>query len=229
MATLWIRVEDTFDPTSPFAESAVYYASLILYKLSGEKYPGISTVTEVYTTQTSDLSQHSSGLIQGEIHYLPKLTNGSRNLRLKNTPVRSVASVTYMGRVLEPSEYSLRNGSYLVRANGLPWVLNATEELSVTYTFGTAPPAAGKRAAIRLANELILSDKGSPNCALPERITSVSRQGINYTVMDPQEFISNGKVGIYEVDLFLAAVNPSKAKKRAKIFVPSSVRAERVN
>jgi hypothetical protein len=47
--------------------------------------------------------------------------------------------------------------------------------------------------------------------------------------MDPQEFIANGKVGIYEIDLFLAAVNPTKAKKRPKVFLPGATRAERVN
>jgi hypothetical protein len=134
-----------------------------------------------------------------------------------------------MGRELDPSEYSLRNNSYLVRTNGIPWVLDAIHELEIVYTHGTPPPAAGKRAAIRLANELILSDKGSSLCALPERISTVARQGVTYTMLDPQEFISNGKVGIYEIDLFLAAVNPYRAKKRPKVFSPGSVRTERVN
>jgi hypothetical protein len=70
---------------------------------------------------------------------------------------------------------------------------------------------------------------GSAACALPERISSVARQGVSYTVMDPQEFISNGKVGIYEIDLFLAAVNPNKAKKRPRIFLAGGPRTERVN
>jgi len=134
-----------------------------------------------------------------------------------------------MGTLLDPSEYSLRNSSYLVRKNSLPWVLDPMNELEITYTYGTPPPAAGKRAAIRLANELILSDMGSGACALPERISSVSKQGVSYTIMDPQEFISNGKVGIYEIDLFLASVNPTKAKKRPKVFLSGGTRGERVN
>lgn len=175
------------------------------------------------------MSTSVPALLSGEMYNLPRGSEGQRNLRLRHTPVRSIASVEYLGRVLDPSEYSLRNNSYLVRSKALPWVLNPYNELSVTYTYGTPPPAAGRRAAIRLANELILWDKGSGLCALPERISSVSRQGVSYTVMDPQEFISNGKVGIYEIDLFLASVNPSKAKKRPKIFLASGPRAERVN
>jgi hypothetical protein len=228
MATLWISAADTIDPTGPYTDSAVHFASEVLYKLSGEKYTGIQSVTEVYTSQAA-MSNYSPSVIGGQMYNLPKLSEGQRNLRLRNTPVRAVSSVIHLGRELDPSEFSLRNNSYLVRQNALPWVLDPVHELSVSYTYGTPPPAAGKRAAIRLANELILSDRGSAACALPERISNVSRQGVSYTMLDPQEFISNGKVGIYEIDLFLAAVNPSKAKKRPKVFLPGATRAERVN
>lgn len=229
MATLWISATDTIDPTGPYTESAVQTASFVLYKLSGEKYTGIQTVTEVYTADVTMPNVTNPALITGNMYNLPKFAEGQRNLRLRNTPVRSIVSVTYQGRELDPSEYSLRNNSYIVQKNSLPWVLNNVQELEVTYTFGTPIPSAGKRAAARLANELILSDMGSAQCALPERISSVNRQGVSYTVLDPQEFISNGRVGIYEIDLFLAAVNPSKAKKRPKVFLAGGPRAERVN
>lgn len=229
MATLWISASDTIDPTGPYTDSAVQTASFILYKLSAEKYNGIQTVTEVYTTDAVLPNMSTPYLVSGEVYNLPRNTEGHRNLRLQHTPVRSVSSVKYLGRELSPTEYSLRNNSYLVRTHALPWVLNPLQELSVTYSYGTPPPAAGKRAAIRLANEFILADKGSAQCSLPERIQSVSRQGVSYTIMDPQDFISNGKVGIYEIDLFLASVNPVKAKKRPKVFLPGSARAERVN
>jgi hypothetical protein len=229
MATLWISAADTIDPTGPYTESAVQFASFVLYKLSAEKYNGIQTITEVYNSDTFSPSTTTPALIAGNMYNIPKFTDGYRELRLRNTPVRSVSSITYMGRELDPSEYSLRNSSYLVRPQSIPWIVNPYADISVTYSFGTPPPSAGKRAAIRLANELILADKGSPNCSLPERISSVSRQGVSYTVMDPQEFINNGKVGIYEIDLFLASVNPQKAKKRPKVFVASGPRAERIN
>lgn len=229
MATLWISASDTIDPTGPYTESAVQFASFILYKLTGEKYTGTRTTTEVYTSDTGTPNVTNPAVISGNMYNLPKFADGQRNLRLKNTPVRSVSSVIYQGRELDPSEYSLRNNSYIVQTNSVPWILNNVQELSVTYTYGTPVPSAGKRAAIRLANELILAYMGSSACALPERISSVSRQGVSYTVLDPQEFINNGKVGIYEIDLFLAAVNPSKARKRPKVFLAGGPRAERVN
>lgn len=229
MATLWISAADTIDPTGPYTDSAIQYASFILYKLSGEKYTGVQTTTEVYTSEIPVSTARESALISGAIYQLPKYTDGNRNLRLLNTPVRSVQSVTHLGRVLDSSEYTLRNNAYLVRTQSLPWILDPVHELSVSYTYGTPPPSSGKRAAIRLANELILADMGSANCALPERISSVSRQGVSYTIMDPQTFISNGKVGIYEIDLFLAAVNPNKAKKRPRVFSVDKPRGERIN
>jgi len=229
MATLWISAADTIDPNGPYTDSAVQFASLILYKLSAEKYTGIQTITEVYNSDHAMSMATSPSLIGGNIYNLPRFTVGQRNLRLRQTPVRAVSAVHYQGRTLDPSEYTLRNNSYLVRQNALPWVMDPVNDLSVTYSYGTPPPAAGKRAAIRLANELILSDMGSQACALPERISSVARQGVSYTIMDPQEFISNGKVGIYEIDLFLAAVNPSKAKKRPKVFLADRPRGESIN
>ena len=229
MATLWISAADTIDPTGPYTESAVQFASFVLYKLSAEKYTGLQTVTEVYTTDAFTSNAVSPVVIHGNVYNLPRLIEGQRELRLRHTPVRSVSSVIHMGQPLDPTEFSLRNNSYLVRKNALPWVLDPVYELEVTYTYGTPPPAAGKRAAIRLANELILHSMGSAACALPERISSVARQGVSYTIMDPQEFISNGKVGIYEIDLFLAAVNPNKAKKKPRIFLAGGPRTERVN
>lgn len=229
MAILWISAADTIDPTGPYTASAVEYASFILYKLSAEKFTGVYTVTEVYSNQHTLPALTTPSIVEGKIYNVPRFSEGQRNLRLRHTPVRSVDSVTYFGNVLAPTEYSLRNNSYLVRKNALPWVLDTVNELSVTYKYGTPPPAAGKRAATRLANELILADMGSSSCALPERISSVSRQGVSYTVMDPQEFIANGKVGIYEIDLFLAAVNPNKTKKRPKVFLADRPRGERVN
>jgi hypothetical protein len=229
MATLWISTADTIDPTGPYTESAVQFACFVLYKLTGEKYNGIQTTTEVYTADNLMSNLTQPVVVGGNMYNFPRSADGHRELRLRHTPIRSIQSITYLGRTLDPSEYSLRNNSYVVQKNSLPWVLNPVTELEVTYTYGTPPPAAGRRAAIRLANELILWDKGSGNCALPERISSVSRQGVSYTVMDPQEFISNGKVGIYEIDLFLAAANPTKAKKRPKVFLANGPRAERVN
>lgn len=228
MSILWISPEDTIEPDGVYTQSAIEAACFILYKLTAEKYTGIKTVTEEYNLQSAGGISTTPSLIQGGMFNLTGSSNGIRNLRLRHQPVLSVSKVVYLGKEMNPSSYTLRNNSYLVQKNSLPWILNDINDISITYTYGLNPPSAGIRAAIRLANELILADSGSSDCSLPERITSVSRQGVSYTVMDPQEFLANGRVGLYEVDLFLTAVNPIKAKKRPKIFSVDQPRGERI-
>lgn len=229
MTGLWIGAAETIAPTGPYTQSAVETASFILFKLSGEKYTGTLTSTEAYNSNNYAVNVTEPVVVGGKMYNLPTGSEGFRNLRLRHTPIISVLSVEHFGRVLDPSEYTLRNNAYLVRENSVPWVLDPVNDLTVTYRHGTPPPAAGRRAALRLANEFILADMGSGACALPERISSVNRQGVSYTIMDPQEFISNGKVGIYEIDLFLAAVNPNRAKKKPRIFSVDRPRGERIN
>lgn len=229
MAKLWLTASDTIDPGGVYTQSAIETASEILFKLSGEKYPGISTVTDCYTSEVYTSVTTTPVLIAGNVYNIPNLDAGVRNLRLRHSPVNSIQEVRFDGILLDSSEYELRNKAYIVKKNKTPWIMDSVHDLCVTYSYGTPPPSAGKKAAIRLANELILADKGSSQCALPERITSVSRQGVSYTVLDPQSFLENGRVGIYEVDLFLSAFNPSKAKKKARVFSVDRPRGERIN
>lgn len=208
MAKLWLTPEDTISPTGAQTEEAIQTASFVLYKLTGEKYPGISTSTDAITSVVDSYKV--------------------RELPVRQKPVLAVQTVLVKGEYLEPTEYSLRNNAYLVRRGGVPWTLSATDELLVTYTHGTRPPRAGKSAAVRLANEIILWYAGDSQCALPERITSVARQGISYTILDPQDFIKQGRTGIYAVDSFISAVNPDGQRKKPAIF-NSNIRVERIN
>lgn len=229
MAILWLGNSDTVDPTGPYTSEAVAAASLILYKLSGEKFTGIQTTTESYGSGYFAPMKLEPAVIQGGIKNIP-LQPGQRELRLRNSPVRSVESVSIGGMILDPSEYSLRNNAYLVRKNSVPWILDPLYDLTVVYTYGTPIPAAGKHAAMRLANELIWAKDDSAECGLPQRITTqITRQGESMTVLDPLNFLQAGRTGVYEIDLFLAAVNPNKAKKKSKVFSVDKPRGERIN
>ena len=63
---------------------------------------------------------------------------------------------------------------------------------------------------------------------LPQRVTSVSRQGVNYTILDNQDFVEEMRTGLYVVDLFLKSVNPDKARAKARVFSPDVPRARRM-
>lgn len=229
MATLWLTVNDTAEPTNAYAQEAVQMASYILFKLSGEKYSGIQKATEVYGQNNFAQMNLKPVVIYGEIRNLP-FVEGLRELRLRSNPVVSVESVYTNDLLMPTTEYTLRNNAYLVRRNSVPWILDPVSSLQVNYTYGTTVPAAGKRAAIRLANELIYLHSGNKACTLPARIsTTITRQGETIAMMDPMNFLDNGLTGIYEVDLFLKAVNPTKSLKRPKIFSVDKPRGERIN
>lgn len=229
MAILWLTGADTIQPAGPFTAAAVENASYLLYTLSGRKYGGIRSTTESYTSNFATSLVLRPQVISGNVFNLPVNTPAMRNLYLRETPVHSIASITQSGVTFDPATYSLRNNRYVVRANGIPWALDPINELVVQYSYGLNPPESGKRAAIRLANEFILLYSGSPDCSLPERIQSVTRQGISYTLVDPQDFLREGKIGIPEIDLFLASTNPSGAKNKAKIFSVDRPRGEKIN
>lgn len=208
MAKLWLGPEDTISPAGAQTVSAVHTASETLYKLTGEKYPGITTSTDAITSVPATLRV--------------------RELPFRQKPILMIHSVEIDGEILDPEEYTLRNNAYLVRKGGTPWTLSSSSEILVTYTHGSRPPRAGKDAAVRLANELILWYAGDSRCALPERITSVARQGISYTILDPQDFIKQGRTGIYAVDSFITSVNPDGQRKKPAVFSPH-IRVERIN
>jgi hypothetical protein len=107
---------------------------------------------------------------------------------------------------------------------GTPWTPCNTE---VTYSYGTPVPLAGKMAARKLAIEFARLWSGDENCELPQRVTSVSRQGVSYTILDNQEFIDELRTGLYEIDLFLKVTNPDNARRKSKVFSVDTPRARR--
>lgn len=237
MAITWITTADLQNPTHPDAQYAVDAASWILYKLTAEKYPGVRMSTEWYGLQTTSCyagcySYASASPLDALVarphhHYFLDLSyyDAPRQVRLRHKPINSVSLVKVGTETVAASAYYVANNAYLVHQNNCGWELN--RGLEVTYSHGVNPPAAGKRAAERLANEFILSFQGSEQCRLPDRVTSVSRQGTSYTIMDPMEFMKDGRTGIYEVDLFIAAANPAGARLRPKVFSPDKPRGER--
>lgn len=228
MAVLWLSKSDTIDPDGEFTQAAVDLASRILFQATGEKYTGISTSTDAYQDQYNASVQLQPVVVYGDVINVPRFPTGVRNLRLRSTPVLSVISITRNGVVMDSTAYTLRNNAYIVQTNGVPWVLDS-RDLMITYRHGTPIPPSGKRVATRLANELIHSWKDDGLCSLPERVQSVTRQGMSFAILDPQEFIHNGKVGIVEVDYFIQAVNPDKARKKSKVFSVDKPRGERIN
>jgi hypothetical protein len=82
-------------------------------------------------------------------------------------------------------------------------------------------------AARTLAIEFIKLWSDDDTCALPQRVTSVARQGVSYTILDQQDFIQEMRTGMYVIDLFIKTVNPDGARRKSKVFSPDQPRARR--
>ena len=213
MIASWIDVSDLADTTSPYAEDAVSTASFILYNLTGQKFPGIREVTEFYVDPNDECRIPFEEMLA---HVSPRFVTSTSTLPLYGTPVRNILSVREGGIDLDPSEYVIVNRSRLRRLNCSKWA--TCGGIEVTYRYGVNPPRAGRLAAMRLADELVLALNNDPNCQLPEGVVSVSRQGIDISFIDPQDFIKEGRTGLSSVDMFIHATNPVQAHKRAKVF-----------
>jgi hypothetical protein len=246
MVAAWITIDDLADATvdPDVAQDAIDAASFVLFHLSGRKYGGVRTVRETYC-QTG-LDYFGMGTYYGTQRYLlpgahgypalPLLEHGvvtnqlvgagglcsacgcPHTIRLRGGPILSVQEVWSEGHAIPLSDVVIYDYRYLAAGTGNCW--QTCGDLEVTYTYGAPPPTMGKLAAKALANEYVLAVTGDEECALPQRITSISRQGESWTLLDPQEFLDKGRTGIYQVDLFLATVNPDGAKLRPRVFSP---------
>lgn len=144
-------------------------------------------------------------------------------------PLVSVSEVMIDGEVIPADQYRIDNDRFLVRlrdAEGKrrhwPCCPDPTDEeaFRVTFVSGIEPPPAAVNAAAELACQLILAKENSDDCALPERVTSATRQGVTITVLDPMDFLDNGRTGIYSVDLFLKAYNPFGVRRPPSVLSP---------
>lgn len=139
-------------------------------------------------------------------------------------PATSVSSVTLNG---EPfTAYHFTRSGWLERTDGGSWML-CDDSTEVAYAWGDPPPESGVQAAVALAVELALGRINSNECQLPQRVQSITRQGVTMTVLDPQDFLENGRTGLYVVDLFLSAVNPQSRAQRGAVWSPDIPQATR--
>jgi hypothetical protein len=88
----------------------------------------------------------------------------------------------------------------------------------ITYEYGKPVPEEGRFVAAIFACQIALNQCGADGCILPQRLKEITRQGVEMAFADPLEFLDQGKVGIYEVDLWLESVNPKRITRRARVY-----------
>lgn len=244
MTGLWVSPEELGQYSySEFALEAAQTASYLLWTMSGRKFNGITTVTERYVCAKRAYRMGASSknyyatLMNGEVYNVPVsdfdqyaelVSDGlapESRIKLRGRPVTKIHTIrTRDGKIIDPSGYYLVDHSTIQAATGVAWTPCNVE---VTYSYGAEVPVAGKMAARTLAIEFAKLWSGDDDCALPQRVTSIARQGVTYTLLDSQDFIAEIRTGIYAIDLFLKSVNPDGARSKSRVFSPDSPRARR--
>lgn len=240
-STLWITPEQLGDQSgSEFAWEACKTASYLLWAMSGRKFSGITSVTEVYRyiPETIPLEKIFEVPTRGALTY-DLITHPYQPLTtvvLRGRPVLSVSTVRtsldsmIVGGTSNSDQLTVMPAdSYFLTDHS---VVNFKEphynqDIEISYTYGSPPPVAGQMAARVLAQEFAMAWSGDEGCSLPSRVTTVARQGVTYTILDQQDFIADLRTGLYPVDLFLKSVNPSGALRKARVFSPDIKRGRR--
>lgn len=130
------------------------------------------------------------------------------------------------GVIIPVDAWRVDDGEWLVRTDGDCWpdcqdydVDTGTGVFTVTYSRGIAVPSVLLNAAGELACEWIKSCIGAP-CRLPQRITSIARQGVNISMADVSALIVAGLTGVTTVDQVIKAFNPYGLTSRMAIASP---------
>jgi hypothetical protein len=133
-------------------------------------------------------------------------------------PVQAVSAVDIGGIALDPADYRVEYGHTLIRQDGETWpreqdlyAAPGTENTwSVTFEHGVPVPAGGQVAAGLLACELYKAYIQDPDCGLPSRVQSVTRQGVSLEVVQTTFARANTTqeswTGLYSVDAWISSV-----------------------
>lgn len=149
---------------------------------------------------------------------------GPTALRLPG-PVASVSEVKIDGAVLDPSAYQVLYNRVLVRLDGKTWPAcqdlmadsDKPNTFEVSYRRGVPVPTGGQIAAGVLACELAKAACNDSSCQLPQRIQTLTRQGVTIGFNDDFSMLDEGKTGIWLIDSWTASVRkpPSHAGVRS--------------
>jgi hypothetical protein len=222
---------------------ALRFASYVIWAATGRRF-GLCAVTvrpcrpvqaPLYLTYPAwsiwDTAVPGGGLPQGP-YAQPGTCCGSGPCQCSPSqialpgPVGAVTSVQQDGVTVDPAGYRLV-GNLLVRQGGEAWPLQQdlasplgdVGTFGITYTRGEAVPDVLNDAAGVYACEVAKARTGGP-CALPGRVQSISRGGVDIEYVDTANYLDKGWTGVQEVDQIIATINPYGLKARPRVVSP---------
>ncbi len=139
-------------------------------------------------------------------------------------PVDSILAVTIDDEPLDPTAYRVDGRTELVRTDGEDWPrcndLAADDgpgTWSVRYRWGVPVPKGGQIAAGVLACEMAKALRGR-ECDLPQRVQTITREGVTVGVLDVFEGLEAGNTGLWQVDSWVRSQTEPPA--RSTVHVP---------
>lgn len=150
-------------------------------------------------------------------------------------PAQSVSEVRIDGEVLSELSYRVDNHHLLIRTDGGDWPTcqdmgadpfdddNDDNTFAITYQRGIPVPEGGQLAAGVLANEFAKAACGDKDCQLPQRVQTVSRQGVTVAMLDAFDDIDTGHTGIWIIDSWVASV--TKTPTTSRVYSPDIPRS----
>lgn len=216
----------------PRLGDAIEDASMVVYYLTGRQFGGTCETT-VRPCLGSDC--------------LPCGSCKPNAIDLGLWPITEVTSIRVNGETLTGSEitdtYHVDSYRYLVRNDGdtfpfssNPYAIAGSAEdneddgyvFEVTVEHGLEIPRLVARATRALACQLVEYCLDLP-CQLPDRVTNIARQGVSMDIKSAEDIVRDGTTGIYEVDLAIKVLNPSRLQSPSFFWSGQQRVGRRVN
>lgn len=234
-------------PDDPRLEDVVLQASEILYNLTGRQFAGTQNVKVRPWVPCTCGWQFAYAGYPGWASIYPSYPGywwgpygcscQPPRVNLGFWPVVTINQIWYDGAAQPLGDFHLDNYRYLVRNDGLQfpgyannmWAVkggpydNANDGFvfEVDLDYGTPVPRLLQRAtrelACRLLDDCLCADN---SCKVPDRVNSLSRQGVSISMFDPLDIIREGGTGIYAVDLAIKTYNPTKMQSPSFVWAP---------
>ncbi|HSJ75009.1 MAG TPA: hypothetical protein VK899_02320 [Gemmatimonadales bacterium] len=222
---------DTY--TDELQEAAANYGALVVWAATGRRF-GLCEKTVRPCGRTQSTMLNAAGYYWSEGTWQPYVFNGLwRNCAGCGAgfgcctceptcqvwlpgPIYSIPAtgITVGADIIPVDAWRVDNGQWLVRTDGDCWPqcqdfdTDAGDTFfQVTYFKGIPVPSVLAQAAGELACEWAKSCLGAP-CRLPQRVTSLSRQGVSVSLPDVSQLLEHGLTGVPTVDQLIRSFNP---------------------
>lgn len=218
-------------------------ASLTVWGLTGRRY-GLCEITVMPCSVTGDRDYRVYPVALGDLWggggpgFYPMISDGVwHNVGACSccasgcevdlpgpTTKANVVEVKVGGVVVAAAAYQIHDGHLLVRVDGGCWpscvnFAATPPDFTVKYRRGETVPAPVLAVTATLACEFGRACAGVA-CRLPNRVSSLTRQGVDVQFADLTELFEAGLTGIDEVDRIILTVNPGRRAERPQVYSP---------